>query len=119
MGGIIGFIVCVCSAILLYGFGHSFLFWAAIVISAADLWSWGIMHNYAMNAAKARFDRLRENLLFENRPPEDLKHLDDIPIQITPRDANLVPNWITSLNMLFTIIGFCLLILAIILRFVI
>ena len=54
LGGVIGFIICVVAAVTLYGTGHPVLFWLSVATGLVDLWSWGVMHNHAMESAKAR-----------------------------------------------------------------
>ena len=54
MGGLISVILSVLAAIAFYGTGHSLSFWLCVVIVVLSFWSWGVMHNYAMNSAKAR-----------------------------------------------------------------
>jgi hypothetical protein len=86
------------AAILLYGTGHPILFWLSVLGALASLWSWGVMHNYAMEAAKQR--RSFFGGFYD----------------ITPTEANLVPNWITWLNMAFTLVSLAVLIAAIVIR---
>ena len=105
------------AAIAFYGTGKHFLFWLCIIVAAISLWSWGIMHNYAMESAKTRWDRLRENMIAEGRSAEEINRLDNTPIHLSNVDINSVPDWITMVNMVVTFAGLGLLVWGIIERF--
>ena len=55
---------------------------AAIAVGVLELWSWGLMHNHAVEYAK-------------QRPGYTGGFFD-----ITPRDASSIPDWVTNVNML-------------------
>ncbi len=89
-------IVCAASAALLYKVaGDSWLFWSSVAVGVIALWSYGIMHNYAMEAAKRR--------------PGFRGHFNDI----TEQEANEAPNWLAAMNLLSSLAAFVLLIAAI------
>ena len=117
MGGKIGVIIGILATIVLYGTGHPILFWLAIAAVAVDFWSWGIMHNYAMLSAKAKVERLRENMVYEGRSPEEISRLDQIPIKVSNADLEAVPNSWTMINMAATIGSLMLLIVGLVVRF--
>ncbi|MEW6172856.1 MAG: hypothetical protein AB1510_07270 [Bacillota bacterium] len=117
MGGLISVIISVLAAIAFYGTGHPLLFWLCVVIVVLSFWSWGVMHNYAMNSAKARWDRIRDNMIREGRSPEEIDRLDNTPIHLSKADVNVVPDWLATVNMLVTLGGIGLLIGGIIVRF--
>ena len=71
------------------------LFWLTIGAGVIAFWSYGVMHNYAMEAAKQR------------RGPTGRFY------DITPSEADAVPNWITGINMLSSIACFVLFVIAI------
>ncbi len=89
-------IVCVAvAAILFYVSGDSWLFWSSVVSGVVATWSYGIMHNYAMEAAKRR-PGFRGGFY-----------------DITEREADAAPDWLAALNMLSSLAAFVLLIAAI------
>jgi len=93
-----GWVAIVCAAIaavLFYVSGDSWLFWSSIVSGVVATWSYGIMHNHAMEAAK-------------RRPGFSGRFYD-----LTEREADSVPNWLATLNMLSSLAAFVLLIAAI------
>jgi len=73
------------AAILLYMAGGGPLFWAALVASGVALWSWGVMHNFAMEAARKR-PSFRGGFL-----------------DITEEEADAVPNWLATTNLVATL----------------
>lgn len=117
MGGLISVIISVLAAIAFFGTGHPLLFWLCVVMVVFSFWSRGVMHNYAMNSAKDRWDRIRENMIQEGRSPEEIQRLDSIPIHPSNADVNAVPDWLATVNMLVTFAGLGLLIWGIIVRF--
>ncbi len=84
---------------LLYDTGHPFLLTFSIVAAIGCFWSWGIMHNFATEAARKRSNH--SGRFYE----------------ITEEEADSVPNWITYLNFGFSIPAVLLLIAAIVMRF--
>ncbi len=93
-----GWVAIVCAAIaavLFYVSGDGWLFWSSIVSGVVATWSYGIMHNHAMEAAK-------------RRPGFSGRFYD-----ITEREADSAPNWLAALNMLSSLAAFVLLIAAI------
>ncbi|MFH2107768.1 MAG: hypothetical protein ABII93_03785 [Chrysiogenia bacterium] len=117
MGGFVSLILSVLAGIMFYGTGHPVLFWLCVIVVILSFWSWGVMHNYAMESAKARWDRIRENMIKEERLQENIRRLDRTSIHPTKADINSVPDWITSVNMFVTFVGLGLLIWGIIARF--
>jgi hypothetical protein len=63
-----------------------------------------------MTSAKRRRDRLRENTFLEGGSPEDIERIDNTPIHPSTYDAISIPDWLSYLNMLFSLAGFVLLI---------
>ena len=76
MGGWISVIASLIATILLYGTGHSYLFFFAILITIACFLTFGIMHNYATSSAKSRHDRILENMKLEGRAEEEITSFD-------------------------------------------
>ena len=83
---------------LLYDTGHPVLFGLAIGVAVGCFWSWGIMHNYATEEAKKR--------------PSYKGGFGDI----LPKEADSVPNWITSVNMGFRALALIALVSAVVIR---
>ena len=117
MGGLISVIISVLAAVAFYGTGHPFLFSVCVVIAVLSFWSWGVMHNYAMNSAKARWDSIRENMIQEGRTPEEMNRLESTPIHLTYADVNAIPDWLAMVNMFVTFAGIGMLIWGIFVRF--
>ena len=61
------------------------LFWAAVIATFIALWSWGVMHNFAVEAAKRR--------------PSFRGDFYDI----TPAEADSVPDWLAIVNLIATL----------------
>ena len=83
---------------LLYDTGHPVLLTLAIGSAVGGFWSWGIMHNYGVEAAKKRSSF--EGGFFD----------------ITEEEADSVPDWIAKVNMGFSALALILLIAAIFVR---
>lgn len=94
--GWLSFLLGVVAGALFFKTGHVVLLSLSIVFSIGGLWSWGVMHNYATESAKRRLNY--SGGFFD----------------ITAHEANSVPNWITSINMLSSVAALILLIIAII-----
>ncbi len=88
----------VIAATVLYGTGHGVLFTLAIVLTIACLWSWGVMHNFATEAAKRRSTYTGGFY------------------DLTESEVDSAPNWISAINMLSTLAVVVLLIVAIFIR---
>jgi hypothetical protein len=96
MGWLSG-VISVGAAFLLFRTGHTTLMIVAIFSAVGCFWSWGIMHNYATNLAKRRSNYTGGFY------------------DITNRETQGVPDWISILNMLFSVSGLILLITGIVL----
>ena len=98
--GWLSVLVAIAAAVMLYGTGHEILFALFAVASAAGCFcSWGIMHNYATNAAKNR-SGYRGNFY-----------------DFTEKEIQSAPNWITVVNMLLTLTAVGLLITGLVVQF--
>ena len=86
------------AGVLLYDTAHTVLLVLAIGATIGSFWSWGIMHNYATEAAKGR--------------PSYRGGFNDIRVE----EANSVPNWIALVNFGFSFAGILLLITAGVIR---
>lgn len=87
------------AAYLLFASGHTVLMVVAVATAVGSLWSWGVMHNCATDAAKRRSDYTGGFYDF------------------TKQEADAVPNWISFVNMVFSILGVILLIAGMVFKF--
>jgi hypothetical protein len=71
------------AAILFWRDGSLVLAILAAVACIGSFWSWGVMHNYATEEAKKRSDY--SGSFYD----------------ITPSEADSVPNWVAGVNILF------------------
>ena len=118
MGGWISVIASLMATILLYGTGHLYLFIFAILITIACFWTFGIMRNYAASSAKSRHDRILENMKLERRSKEEIAAFDNRIISPSPQDVNAVPDKLAFVNMIISVIGYILLLMAIYLKYI-
>lgn len=118
MGGWLSVISSLLAAILLYGTGPLYLFIFAILITIACFWTFGIMHNYAINSAKSRHDRILENMRLEGRSEEEIAAFDNRIIRPSSHDVSAVPDKLAFVNMIVSIIGYILLLLAVYFKYI-
>lgn len=93
--GFLGVLISAVAAWLLWDDGPWF-FGSAIFVGVQQLWSWGVMHNYATNQAKWRPNYRGGFYDFE------------------PADVDAVPDWLAFLNLLGFLAAVALLITGII-----
>jgi hypothetical protein len=86
------------AAYILYQDDHPILFVFAVVSAIGCIWSWGIMHNYATDAARHRSSYRGD---FND---------------ITEAEAAAVPDWIAKINLGFSFVALGLLVTAIVLE---
>jgi hypothetical protein len=118
MGGWISVIASLIATILLYGTGYLYLFIFAILITIACFWAFGIMHNYATSSVKSRHERILENMQLEGRSEEEITAFDSRIISPSPHDVNAVPDNLAFINMIISITGYVLLLIAIYLKYI-
>lgn len=87
--GLIFVLISAVGAFRLYSAGGFFM-WLSIVAAAISFWSLGVMHNYAVQAAEKR------------------KTYTGGFYDFTPAEANAIPNRITDVNMVSSLIGLAL-----------
>ena len=97
--GWLSVLVALAASGLLYDRGHPVLLTLSVVAVIGCFWSWGIMHNFATEAASRRST-------YNGRFYD-----------ITEEEADSVPNWITNFNFGFSVLALLLLIAAIVMRF--
>lgn len=83
---------------LLYGTDHPFLVVLAVCTAVGCLWSWGVMHNFGTETARGR-SSYRGGFY-----------------DISPSEADAVPNWIAIVNMGASALALLLLIVAVFIR---
>lgn len=112
MGGWFSFVVCLAPALLMFRSGHTALGIIAIANAATNLWSFGVMHNYAVERSARRIKRLRDNLQTEGCPDHGAQRRIE---SVRPtKDLKAVPPWLTSINMLTALAGVALLVWALV-----
>ena len=105
------------AAAAFYGVGHPVLFCFSIASGVISFWSWGVMHNFATESAKKRRELTVENMRLERRFEEDITRFDSRLVTPGAIDVEAVPNWVATINMLVTFVGFVLLICGALVRF--
>ncbi len=101
--GWLSFLICALPLYLLYNTGHRVPWILALVNAIANLWSYGVMHNYAVESSAQRIKGLRRNLAFEGKlDAEKEREIDRLKLTM---NSNAVPNWLSSVNMVSFIIG--------------
>ena len=113
MGGLINLIIGILTTLIYYWIDSS-LIWLSIGTTILIFWSFGIMHNFALNSARETRKIIIENKGHEGASPEEIERVKNLPIQISSGDMYMVPNWLTQLNMIFSLTIYVLLIVAII-----
>jgi hypothetical protein len=97
------FLICAVPLYLLYNTGHPILWGLALLNAIADLWSYGVMHNYAVESSSERIKRLRENLALEGRlDAKKERQIDRLKLDMS---LQAVPKWLTTLKMMTFVIG--------------
>lgn len=84
------------AALFFFKTKHLALMVIAIFVSVGCFWSWGIMHNFATIQARRRSDY--SGGFYD----------------LTTQEVEAVPDWITRVNLLFSLIGLVLLIVGIV-----
>lgn len=84
--------MCGIAAFLMYVLSHKYLMVISIVAMIANFWSLGVMHNYAVLAARKNGHRMRNFTDF------------------TPEEADQAPDLATGINLGSSVVGFGLLV---------
>lgn len=112
MGGLINLIIGILTTLIYYWI-DSTLIWLSLGTTILIFWSFGVMHNFAMNSARERRKIIVENKVYEGATHAEIERVENLPIHISSGDLNIVPNWLTHLNMIFSLTIYVLLIVAI------
>lgn len=104
--GWLSFLVCALPLYLLYNAGHPVLWVLALINAIANLWTFGVMHNYAVNSSAQRIKDLRRNLVVEGKlDAEKENEIDQLKVTM---NLNAVPTWLSTVNMMSFIVGLAL-----------
>jgi len=98
--GWLSVLLSIIAAFVLYLNGNTVLMIIAIIAALGCFWSLGIMHNYATDQAKKRLNYTGGFY------------------DITKTEADSVPDWITWINLVFSLSGFVLFITGIVLNII-
>ena len=99
----LSFLICAVAVYLLYNTGHRVVWILTLVNAIASLWSYGVMHNYAVGSSAERIKGLRRNLALEGKlDAEKAREIDRLKLTVNLR---AVPSWLSSVNMVSFIIG--------------
>lgn len=113
MGGKINLIIGIITTLILFWI-DSKLIWVSLGITILIFWSFGVMQNFALNSARERWELIIENKGHEGDSREEIERVKNLPIHIINRDLKAVPDWLATLNMIFSLAIYVLLIVAII-----
>lgn len=94
--GFLGVVIAGVATWLLWDNGWP-LITVSIIVTAIEFWSWGVMHNYAVDAAK-------------ERPGYSGKFYD-----FAKREVESVPDWLGVVNFLGFVAAICMLIMGLVL----
>lgn len=106
----------VIATLIFYNLDRTY-FWITLITTGLTFWTLGIMHNFALESAKAWKNRVIKNKELEGASPEEIERVKNLPLEITPEDTQSVPNGITWLNMIFSFAIYVLLIIGVVKRF--
>ena len=96
-------LICAVPLYLLLNTGHRVLWILALVNAVANLWSHGVMHNYAVESSAERIEGLRRNLAHERKfDAEKERQVDKLKLA---KNLAAVPNWLSTVNMVTFIFG--------------
>ena len=116
MGGWLSIAMAVTAAALTWAGEHRVIFWLAVVAGIADVWIFGVMHNYAYGPQARRKAQLIANLKAEGADPERLRDAEQLQVRIAPRDVKQVPDALAVFSMLSTLGTIAVLLAAIVAR---
>ncbi|HEY0048451.1 MAG TPA: hypothetical protein VGB68_04140 [Pyrinomonadaceae bacterium] len=97
------FIICIAPLYLLYNTGQPIIWVITLVNAIANLWSYGVMHNYAVQSSAKKIKQLQENLALEGRLNNQKQS--EIDRQKLDIILQAVPNWLANVNILTFLIG--------------
>jgi hypothetical protein len=104
------------AAILFWGLDDIY-FWVTVLTTALAFWSFGVMHNFAMDSAKANRTTIIDNKKYDGASNDEIERIRNMPINIKKADLRVVPNWLALANMICSTGVIILFIIAILKRF--
>ena len=111
--GVLGVIICLLAADVWCGTLYPLPALLSVMAAIICFLSWGIMHTTSMRSVKTRWIRVMST----DDPFRNNDHSDQESISIAQANSSNKAAWLSTTNILFTIVGFCLLILGLIERF--
>ena len=100
--GWLSFLICAFPLYLLYNTGHRVLWILALGNAIANLWSYGVMHNYAVESSADRIKTLKRNLALRKVLKRNSDKVDRLNLTA---NSKAVPNWLSTVNMISSIVG--------------
>lgn len=91
---------------------HPILAWTSVGVAVVAFSSFGVMHNYAMEAARQRHVMTLETMRLEGRPPAEMEAFDAGPIRLSPGDTQFAPTFLAVINMVAAVSGVALVVAA-------
>jgi hypothetical protein len=111
MGGCFSVIIAVLAAFAFFVDGSRVMGAFACVNAVICLWSWLHMRYFARILARQRlFVAALQRGDVEQGSPEAERLWREIAVSVSPRDIQDVPDWITGVNMVATLVAFILLV---------
>ena len=113
--GWLSFLVCALPLYLFYNAGHPVLWVLTLINAIANLWTFGVMHNYTVNSSAQKLKGLRRNIAVEGKLDADKeREIDQLKLSM---NLNAVPTWLSTVNMMSFIVGLAFVVFGL-LRFV-
>lgn len=112
--GWISVINCIIPAYLFYQAGDTLFCTISSINAVIQFWSFGVMHNYAMNPVIGQANQLRKNLELEGLLDKEVE--EKLYTLTKNLEADAIPNWLAGINLTSFLIGVGLLILYIVVK---
>jgi hypothetical protein len=104
--GWLSLLICALPLYLLYNAGHPVLWVLALINAITNVWTFGVMHNYAVKSSAHRIKGLRQNLAVEGKlSVEKQQEIDRLKLI---ENVNAIPTWLSTVNMIFLSPASCL-----------
>ncbi len=99
-------LICVISIFFLYITNHLVLCILATINTVLNFWSFGVMHNYAIEVRREKVQRLRDNLKAEGRLDDEAEERIYQYQRKIPLNPQAIPNWLAKIDLASSIFGF-------------
>ena len=113
MGGCISLAIAVLAAIVFFFSGHWILGSVSIGVTVLCFWSNGVMHNFAYAADAEWASNFRQNSKDAGMSDDEIESI--IANRPTHMDIDAIPDWVSSVNMVATLVAAVLLVSSIVL----